>query len=1104
MYKMVSPAAAAASASDPGMSKLMGQSIQAVNNLGGVVNSIAVIANDLRNIQLANLEDSRKKLLKGFKPQYTKVEKNTFSGFVNDFVGRGAPKFWEALLNMFSGLLKFLVIRPILEWMADPANREKIENTLKTLDRVFRFLKAFLGTNITRILDGLYDMLRDDATLFERLGGFMKAMVSLGAILAPLIFLRHPRATLALMGKALRGFHTGLTKFHRGLKARKMGRIGKIATIATAVGGTAYVGKKMYDYGQDIADRMEPSAFGPGRGDRTLMEFEGSFSMDDIKGGGQTVIGEMVDRIGNLERAYGGLVPKTELPGYATGGWINGPDSGYPVSLGRKGGQADFIGHGLEYVSKNNKGEDFVIPINNFATRAVPGLVSANMREAHAQGFEIPGSLPRGKENFFWGSIKNAFSNKGPMTGSRSRFGQNNSSYAKTAVMNQPLPKKSGSGNWFSNIWNRGGGGTSGIGPVANADSYGAMLQGSQMGFNYKNGRVTMDSLLKNAGSIGGLFGNKGGAIGGAIQTIFGGGGSGKDGKATGWDIFKSIGGVASSFLDPGSKAAGWLGKIQGIGNSFFGPGSEGLSFGQKLGGALTSITGGSGIGGQIGGALTGAPTGWADQGSMRVGEGGRAGGGGPKRGPDGIVRSANGGIGAVIRAGRTALNRGFTVHNHPNFRNNKWQKDGANRRGEDTSGRQPVKGGKLHKRGLAIDITDHRKKQNGAANLRAYADEMFGQRKGLGLAEIANNSWGTWSSGGTKKGPGSHTKPNTTTLGFADRQVAGQGGAALGETDLGMMKKAIIAQHGEGDALGGALTARTIWNQASLIDSGATSPAFGGAKTPTQIIENLFGGKNIFSNKTLTSSQDKKASDMIGLSFDTPGLYKMLGSKGVEGPYKDALMNASTFSFTRPKGMDEGDSLLSFGNINYGLLDNKDFGEGEFVGGDMSGKRKKSKRQQHRHGSGVNSKAKGGQTNTNYGGGGVAGKGGSGGGSGSILGGSPRAGDSSNRTGQDGDGVKDQRNQDMMKKITEQRRRAQQQMREGQSQMVQTTIEAVQANNQAVRSSVAAAQSAIANLLAKSGGGMGGGKLAGAVRNSQAQIQNSNFSALNILRGFG
>ena len=66
------------------------------------------------------------------------------------------------------------------------------------------------------------------------------------------------------------------------------------------------------------------------------------------------------------------------------------------------------------------------------------------------------------------------------------------------------------------------------------------------------------------------------------------------------------------------------------------------------------------------------------------------------------------------------------------------------------------------------------------------------------------------------------------------------------------------------------------------------------------------------------------------------------------------------------------------------------------------------------------------------------------------------------------------------------------------------TTIEAVQANNQAVRSSVAAAQSAIANLLAKSGGGMGGGKLAGAVRNSQAQIQNSNFSALNILRGFG
>ena len=61
MYKFVSPTKAAAGAEDPGMAKLAGQTIQAINNLGSVVNSIAGLANDLRNIQLANLDQLKKK-----------------------------------------------------------------------------------------------------------------------------------------------------------------------------------------------------------------------------------------------------------------------------------------------------------------------------------------------------------------------------------------------------------------------------------------------------------------------------------------------------------------------------------------------------------------------------------------------------------------------------------------------------------------------------------------------------------------------------------------------------------------------------------------------------------------------------------------------------------------------------------------------------------------------------------------------------------------------------------------------------------------------------------------------------------------------------------
>ena len=42
------------------------------------------------------------------------------------------------------------------------------------------------------------------------------------------------------------------------------------------------------------------------------------------------------------------------VEGFAKGGWISGPQSGYPVSL--DGNKPDFIGHGTEYVAR--KGDE--------------------------------------------------------------------------------------------------------------------------------------------------------------------------------------------------------------------------------------------------------------------------------------------------------------------------------------------------------------------------------------------------------------------------------------------------------------------------------------------------------------------------------------------------------------------------------------------------------------------------------------------------------------------------------------------------------------------------------------------------------------------------
>ncbi len=70
------------------------------------------------------------------------------------------------------------------------------------------------------------------------------------------------------------------------------------------------------------------------------------------------------------------------------GGWINGPQSGYPVSLG--GMATDFIGHGLEWVGQALGGKNFVIPFDTPATRKDKGLTSRRISQAMAGGYQLP------------------------------------------------------------------------------------------------------------------------------------------------------------------------------------------------------------------------------------------------------------------------------------------------------------------------------------------------------------------------------------------------------------------------------------------------------------------------------------------------------------------------------------------------------------------------------------------------------------------------------------------------------------------------------------------------------------------------------------------
>ena len=98
-------------------------------------------------------------------------------------------------------------------------------------------------------------------------------------------------------------------------------------------------------------------------------------------------------------RSIGGIVPFNmdfKLPEKSKGGWIHGPQSGYPVSLTGKG--VDFIGHGTEYVAKRSSG-GFVIPVDTPHTRRDPGLTKRQAVQAKAHGYKVPGFSTGGQVN---------------------------------------------------------------------------------------------------------------------------------------------------------------------------------------------------------------------------------------------------------------------------------------------------------------------------------------------------------------------------------------------------------------------------------------------------------------------------------------------------------------------------------------------------------------------------------------------------------------------------------------------------------------------------------------------------------------------------------
>ena len=335
------------------LTKTLNKNTVAINRIGLTLNSIAKIAVDLKKVALAQYQASV--LRPSFDPSYTtpqKKQKEDRGGGLG--LSLKTPGFLEGLLNLLGGLVRLTIGTTVLKWLGDPRNIEKIKNVLEVIKKVVNFVYKIAQFGVLNTIDGLYDLLKDDASPLERVGGLFKALTGLGTLMLGLRWLKNPTRIITDFGNTLIFLHNNLIKGRRGL----LGRAGALGLVAAG----AFAGYKAYNYLKD----GETTATTADEGQEPQNKPEG-FS----KGGA------------------------VKVPQKAMGGWINGPQSGYPVSL--DGGRStSFIGHGREYVARKSNGGAFVIPFNTPGTKTQPHLTDKRLGEAKSQGFDIGGLVGGG------------------------------------------------------------------------------------------------------------------------------------------------------------------------------------------------------------------------------------------------------------------------------------------------------------------------------------------------------------------------------------------------------------------------------------------------------------------------------------------------------------------------------------------------------------------------------------------------------------------------------------------------------------------------------------------------------------------------------------
>ena len=343
----------------------------AINQIGESVNGLISMVAELKQLELARLEQMNKnKPTLEPEPKDDKKKKagNPLVNFAKNASKKGGD-FLSGILGMLGNMLKMFIAIPALMWLADPANKEKLITVIKVLSKVGKFIFDFMKFGVLTLMDGLYNMFKSDANVFERIIGFGKALIGFATVFLGIRWLKNPFKLINDIVLVV----PKLVKF--------------VTTLISGKGKSK--GKGLVKFGMNV--------------------------------------------LGVKKKAAGGYVP---LKKAASGGWISGPQTGYPVSL--DGGMTtSFIGHGTEYVSQKADGGAFVVPFDTPATRRTPSLTNTRMKEAKRLGFADGGLLNITPPTFNTNNNNNATFNNNNNTNTSNTTTNNISQYSKGGDISQ-------------------------------------------------------------------------------------------------------------------------------------------------------------------------------------------------------------------------------------------------------------------------------------------------------------------------------------------------------------------------------------------------------------------------------------------------------------------------------------------------------------------------------------------------------------------------------------------------------------------------------------------------------------------------------------------